>query len=228
MFHFEKKDIFRFKVLGMLSLILFFVILFIFGVKYYFSQSIVDNWESISSEKKKEIHADCLNIFHNYQNQTSQFSYQLLMNKKLISALTSYNTRKSYDALYEIENPGEYNIEFYNSRLELYIYSGRQIFPDILELKKALSGERYSIVKETGIYTNIVVLDPVKNENGSIEGVLVVSKILDVNSGVQSAFFNSSGIKKEIYEKLKMKKTGWSSSSSPGIYTRETLIGFRL
>jgi len=162
----------------------------------------VNNWESISTEKKKEIHAECLNIFYNYQNQTSQFSYQLLMNKKLISAVTSYNTRKSFDALYEIENQGEYSVEFYNSRLELYIYSGRQIYPDILELKKALSGERYSIVKETGIYTNIVVLDPVKNENGTVEGVLVVSRILDVNSGVQSAFFNRSGIKKEIYDRF--------------------------
>lgn len=202
MFQFEKKDIFRFKVLGMLSLILIFVILFIFGVRYYFSQSIINNWDSISAEKKKEIHADCLNIFYNYQNQTSQFSYQLLMNKKLISAVTSFNTRKSYDALYELENPGEYNIEIYNSRLELFIYSGRQIFPDILELKKALAGERYSIVKETGIYTMIVVLDPLKSESGAIEGVMVVSKILDVNTGAQSSFLNSSGIKKDIYDRF--------------------------
>lgn len=202
MFQFEKKDIFRFKILGILSLILLFVILFVFGVRYYFSRSIINNWESISTEKKLEIQADCLNIFYNSQNQAAQFSYQLLKNKRLISAVTSLNTRKAYDALYETENPGEYNIEIYNSRLELFMYSGRQSFPDVLELKKALSGERYSIVKETGIYTYIVILDPVKNDNGGIEGVLVTSKIIDVNSGVQSSFFNSTGLRKEIYDKF--------------------------
>lgn len=202
MFQFENKDIFRFKVLGILSLILLFVILFVFGVRYYFSQSIINNWDSISSEKKKEIHADCLNIFYNAQNQASQYSYQLLKNKRLISAVTSLNTRKAYDALYESENIGDYNIEIYNSRLELFLYSGRQCFPDIIELKKALSGERYSIVKETGIYTYIVIFEPVKNDNGLVEGVLVTSKILDVNSGMQSTLFNSSGLKKDIYDKF--------------------------
>lgn len=202
MFQFEKKDIFRFKVLGILSLILLFVILFVFGVRYYFSQSIINNWESISYEKKQEIHVDCLNIFYNSQNQAAQFSYQLLKNKRLISAVASLNTRKAYDALYETENPGGFNIEIYNSRLELFIYSGRQTSPDVIELKKALSGERYSIVKETGIYTYIIIFDPVKNDNGSIEGVLVTSRILDVNSGVQSTFFNSTGLKKEIYDKF--------------------------
>ena len=202
MFQFEKKDIFRFKVLGILSLILLFVILFVFGVRYYFSRSIINNWESISSEKKLEIQADCLNIFYNNQNQAAQFSYQLLKNKRLVSAVTGLNTRKAYDALYETENPGEYNIEIYNSRLELFMYSGRQSFPDVLELKKALSGERYSIVKETGIYTYIIILDPVKNDNGGIDGVLVVSKIIDVNSGLQSSFFSSTVIRKEIYDKF--------------------------
>lgn len=202
MFQFENKDIFRFKVLGILSLILLFVILFVFGVRYYFSQSIINNWGSISNEKKKEIHADCLNIFYNTQNQASQFSYQLLKNKRLILAVASLNTRKAYDALYETENLGDYNIEIYNSRLELFIYSGRQSSPDISELKKALSGERYSIVKETGIYTYIIVFDPVKNDNGAIEGVLVTSRVLDVNSGMQSSVFNSAGLKKEIYDKF--------------------------
>lgn len=202
MFHFEKKDIFRFKVLGILSLILLFVILFVFGVRYYFSRSIISNWESISAEKKLEIQADCLNIFYNSQNQTAQYSYQLLKNKRLIQAVIQLNTRKAYDALYETEITGEYNIEIYNSRLELFMYSGRQSFPDVIELKKALSGERYSIVKENGIFTYIMVFDPVKNDNGGVEGVMVTSKIIDVNSGIQSSFFNSTGLRKEIYDRF--------------------------
>lgn len=202
MFQFENKDIFRFKVLGILSLLLLFIILSVFGARYYFSRSIVNNWESISTEKKKEIHTECLNLFYNYQNQVSQFSYQILKNKKLTSGVASLNTRKTYDALYETENLGDYNLEIYNSRLELFIFTGRQIFPDITELKKSLTGERYSIVKETGIYTYIVIYDPLKNESGIIDGVLVTSKIIDVNTDVQSTFFSRAGLKKEIYNKF--------------------------
>ncbi|MCC6866295.1 MAG: HAMP domain-containing protein [Ignavibacteria bacterium] len=202
MFQIDKKDTSRFKALGVLSLVLIFIILLVFAVRYYFTGSIVSNWDNISAEKKQEIHADCLNIFYNYQNNTEQFSYQLLKNKKLLSALISYNAKKSYEALYEIENINDWNIEVYNTRYELFIYSGRQINPDILELKRAIEGERFSVVKETGIFTYIYLLEPLKNEKGETAGVIAISKAIDVNSGVQNTFFNSAGLKKEIYDKF--------------------------
>ncbi len=198
MFQFEKNDIYRFKILGFLSLLLLFIILGVFGVRYYFSRSIIDNWDSISAEKKKEIHAECLNLFYNQQKQVSQFSYQAARNKRLVAALSPLNIRKAYDALYENDNLNDFNIEIYNSRLELFVFSGRQVYPDVTELKKALSGERFSIVKETGIYTYLSVFEPVKNESGVTDGVLVTSRIIDINTGVKSSFFNISGLKKEI------------------------------
>jgi hypothetical protein len=201
MFDFTQKDINKFKILGYLSLLLVFIILFVFGVKYYFSKSIISDWNSISEEKKKEIHVDCLNLFYNYQNRTAQFSYQILRSKKLTSAFSNFNTRKTYEALYENENINDYNVEIYNSRLELFLFSGRQVNPDVTELKKALGGERYSKVKEVGIYSYIVVFDPIKNESGAIDGVLVTSSLLDINYEVQTRFFRKAGIKREIFEK---------------------------
>ena len=201
MFDFNKKDINKFRVLGYVSLLLLFIILFVFGVRYYFSKSIMNDWENISQEKKKEIHVDCLNIFYNYQNNTAQFSYQILRNKKITSAFLNLNTRKAYESLYEIENIADYNVEFYNSRLELFLFSGRQINPDITELKKALNGERYSIVKEVGLYSFIVVFDPIRSEEGVPQGILVTSRLLDINYDVQSRFFTNIGIKREIFER---------------------------
>ncbi len=202
MFQLDKKDKYRFKILGLLSLLLLFIILFVFGVRYYFSKSIVDNWVTISTEKKKEIHTECLNIFYNYQNQVAQFSSLLVKNKRLISSFSALNSRKTYDAIYETDKFNDFNIEIYTSRLELFVFSGRQVYPDIIELKKALAGERFSVVKETGIYTYIIVFDPIKNETGINDGVLVTSKIIDLNTEVQSSFFNVSGLKKEIYDKF--------------------------
>jgi signal transduction histidine kinase len=201
MFDFTQKDINKYKILGLVSLLLVFIILSIFAVRYYFTKSIIDNWESISQEKKQEIHADCMNLFYSYQNQTSQFSYHLLKNKKLISAFSNLNMRKTYEALNETEGLSGYNIELYTSRLELFLFSGRQVNPDITELKKAMDGERYSTVKEVGIYTYMVVFDPVKNESGVIEGVLVTSTLLDINREIQSRFFSDLGLWKAIFDK---------------------------
>lgn len=201
MFDFSQKDINKFKILGILSLLLVFVILFVFGVRHYFTESIVSNWENISREKKQEIHSDCLNLFYSYQNQTAHFSYQLSNNKKLVSAFSNQNTRKSYEALYEIEGASGYNVEIYNSRLELFLFSGRQINPDIIELKKALDGERYSTVKEVGIYTYVVVLDPIRNDSGVTGGVLVTSALLDIDRDIQARFFSDIGLRKVIFDK---------------------------
>jgi hypothetical protein len=123
MFDFSERDIKKFKMLGWLSLTLIFITLLVFGVRYYFAKQIVNDWENISAEKKKEIHADCLNLFYNYQNQVSQFSYQILRNRKLLAAVSGQNTRKAYESLYEIENISDYNTEIYNSRLELFLFA---------------------------------------------------------------------------------------------------------
>ncbi|MCI0449481.1 MAG: ATP-binding protein [Chlorobi bacterium] len=201
MFDFTSKDVLKFKILSYLSLLLLFTILFTFGVKYYFSKAILSDWESISAEKKKQVQAECLNIFYNYQNQTAQFSYSLIRNKKLITAFGNQNTKKAYESLYEAENIDDYNVEIYNSRLELFLFSGRQINPEVTELKKALEGDRFSVVKEIGLYTYIVVFDPVKSETGNSDGVSVVSRLLDVNNEIQNRFFVNEGITKEIFNK---------------------------
>lgn len=183
-------------------MLMLFIIFFVFGVKFYFTNSIVKNWDTISEEKKKEVQAECLNVFYSYQNNISQHSYQLVKNKKLVTALLSQNVKKSYDALFETESNSNYNIEFFNSRLELVIYSGKQINPDITDLKRGLNGERFSVVKETGIYTFLLVFEPIINESGKPEGILVTSGIIDVNPNLQEVFFNNPGIKKEINEKF--------------------------
>jgi nitrogen fixation/metabolism regulation signal transduction histidine kinase len=201
MFDFSSKDINRFKLLGYLSLLIIFIILFVFGIRYYFSKSIMEDWTGIAEEKKKEIHVECLNLFYNYQNQASQFSYQLSRNRKLVNSVIAQNSRKSYEALFEAENFDDYNIEIFNPRLELVLFSGRQISPDITELKRAMNGERFSTVKEVGIYTFIVVFDPLKNESGVTEGILVTSRLLDISYDVQTRFFNKTGLKREIFEK---------------------------
>ncbi len=201
MFNFTKKDIAGFKTIGLLSAVILFIILLTFGVKHYFTGKIVSDWSRISEEKNGQIHTDCLNLFYDYQNKTSEYASVIAKNKKVISAFSNQNTRKTYEALYDIENTNGYNIEFYNSRLELFLFTGRQVNPDIIELKRAIDGEKFSVVKEVGLYSYIIVFEPLKNESGATEGVLVVSSLLDINAQVQNKFYSGAGIKKEIFDK---------------------------
>lgn len=201
MFDFSQIDMRKFKVFGLLSLLLVFLLLAVYGVRYYFSKAIIDDWAGISGEKKAEIHAECLNQFYGYQNLVSQFSYQLQKNKKLTSAISQQNSRKAFDALFETEGLSGFNVEIYNTRLELLLFNGRQVFPEISEMKRALAGERFSTVKVSGIYTYLIIFDPVKNESGGIDGVMVTSAIIDINPEVQTRFFGKSGLRSDIFNK---------------------------
>src|SRR5205814_4642990 len=140
------KDRSNLKPFIIVSLTLLLIIILTFTVKNYFSKVITSNWNNISVEKSEKIRDDCINLFYGYQNQVSAFSSELLKNKKLLSSLSVQNTRKSYEYLQETENLNNYNIEIYNSRLELYLYMGRQLNPDVTELKRAVNGEKFSSV----------------------------------------------------------------------------------
>lgn len=201
MFNISNKDISGFKIIGLLSAVIILILFLTLGVKQYFQKKIVTQWSEISSEKNAQIQNDCRSLFYDYQNKTAEFSSALVKNKRVVSSLLSQNTRKSYEALYSVEGIDNYNIEIYNSRLELFLFSGRQISPDVLELMRAITEGRYSTVKYLGIYSYIVVFEPVKNESGITEAIVAVSKLLDIDAQVQNKFFPSAGIKKQIYDK---------------------------
>lgn len=225
MFNFSKKDFRRFKILGFLSLMLVFVILLVIGVRYYFSSSISSNWDSISGDKKSEIHANCTRLFYEYQDQVSRFSYKLSKDKKLIAAFSNLNSKKTYEALYEEENLSGFNVELYNSRLELFVFSGRQNNPDVMELRRAFAGERFSVIKEIGIYTYVVVFEPLRIDSGVTEGVLVTSGLLDINYDVQGRFFRNSGLRRQIFDKYHIDVQFEFANLSPGSSNLDTTSG---
>lgn len=218
MFKFTKKDITGFKIIGLLSSVILFVIILTFGVKYYFKETVIKDWDRISTEKNGQIHSDCLNLFYDYQKRTSDFSTRVSSNKKIFTSFINQNTKKTFESLYDLQDFNDYNIELYNARLELFLFSGRQVNPDILELKRALAGEKFSEVKEIGIYSYIVVFEPVKNDEGAVEGVLVTSKVIDIDRQVQSRFLTQGGIQKEIFDKYHIDVLFDFNNTKTGLY----------
>lgn len=203
---FSPKTIWRFKALSIIALVVILCILITYLTGTYFESAIESNWENISAEKSEVIKDDCIRIFEDYQKETSQYSSSLLGNKKLRSYLVLQNTKKSYEVLLESDNIKNYNIEVYNSRLELFLFLGRQLNPDILELQRAMKGEKFSSVKEIGFYTYIVVFEPFRSDASSPEitdydGVLVTAKLLDIKYKIKNKYFRNFGLTSEIFDR---------------------------
>lgn len=202
----------RLKVLLGISLFLLIILLGTYLTGKYFEKTIADNWQNISDEKSSQIKDECFRLFNTYQHQASDFSKELITDKKFLSAIASQNTKKSYESLFEHEKIEDYSVEIYNSRLELFLFSGRQLNPEVLELQKALSGERFTTVKEIGFYTYIIVYEPIHYDQNTRElqqsradGVLLTAKLLDVRYDIKNEYFRNTGITQDIDNEFHIK-----------------------
>ena len=202
-------------------------------IKLYFIRTIESGWNVISTEKDGKIKNDCLYLFDRYQQQTISFSSRVANNYKFLSSFISQNPRKTYDAYHEISGYDEFYTEAYNSRLELFIYSGRQLFPDILELQRALKGERFTTIKESGFYTYLLSFEPLNSEDNppgsmnqvqggeKVTGVLVVGKLIDVNYKINNSFFKNYGFIQDISSKYDITAAFENKPFSDSIYSNE-------
>lgn len=191
-----------------LSTILLFLIILLFLVSTLFQKIIENDWTEIKNEKNMEITKECSNLFESVQNSTYQYAKDITNSRRFISIFESQNTRKNYEFILSLPDNRDYNIEVFNSRMELYLFSGRQIYPDITNLKRALQDEEFSVVKTVGFYTYIVVFIPIKtyyevnDKQSTVTGVLVVSKMIDLFYGFKSMFYRNSGITQDIFKKF--------------------------
>lgn len=202
----------RLKVFLAISLFLLIVLFGTYLTGKYFEKTIADNWQNISDDRGSQIKDECIRLFNVYQHQASDFSKELITDKKLLSALSSQNTKKTYESLFEHEKIKDYNVEIYNSRLELFLFSGRQLNPEVLELQRALSGERFTTVKEIGFYTYIIAYEPIHyaQKTGELqqtrgEGVLLTAKLLDVKYDIRNDYFRNTGITEDIDKEFHIK-----------------------
>lgn len=187
----------RFLLLPFFLIVL--IIVFVLLVKSYFTETISAAWDNVSAEKKTEVSEKCRQIFYKYQNDLSNYSLKISSDKKFISALQSQNPKKGYEAFFDIPEAGRHIAEVYNTRLELFLFNGRQLNPEILELKKASLGTRFSVVKDIGLYTFLVIYEPLIGDGGEIIGVLAAGTVIDVNSSIQNRYFESNSITGEIF-----------------------------
>lgn len=182
----------------LLLFVIFFTITATFISKIYFGHTLENKWNEISSDKNGQVVNECVKLFEDGQKSTSDYSASVVKNKRFVTSFSNQNLKRCYEILQEDAQYKNFNIEVYNSRLELFLFEGRQQNPDILELKRALDGKRFSLVKEIGFFRYLSVYEPVIAENNLPAGVLITSKLIDVNYDINNEFFKDFGLTNKI------------------------------
>ena len=162
-------------------------------------------WETISREsngKNKEL---CVSMFDQYQNSLLSLSNDLSSNSDIKRNLDRNDSKKLFEEFLNLKLDKSLQIELYNSKLELLAFSGRRLDSDIYSLQRALKGNKFSVIKEIGFFTYLIIYSPVNSskDDAGVSGVLLCAKLLDVKDQIGKKFHQSEGMIKEIGREIK-------------------------
>ena len=170
-----------------LSLLLAFIIIWIVIIKliaHFVASNAENNWQTIEKEKEQQRKENILNTFNSIQSDIADISSKLSSNLEIRRQTDKGDTKKIYDEIYKNNISSDYQIEVYDKWQNLLAFQGNQLEPEYYLLQKAFSGKRFSIIKEIGFSTYLVVFTPVRNydEESQVCGVLLTAKLINVKN----------------------------------------------
>ncbi|MCB0725022.1 MAG: HAMP domain-containing protein [Ignavibacteriae bacterium] len=193
----------RAKILVIISVAIIGWILLIDVASDFMENRLDNDWQDIYKEKTDLEIQTVSSLFTSYQQTLESISDNITWNKSLRQSLTRNETKKVFEEIENLNIGSSYNVEVYNSRLELVAYEGRQLRPDYVILQKALKGQKLSVVKEVGFYTYLIVYSPVREpDEGRVVGVVLTAALVDIQYQIRNRFFQRSGLTSDIEEKL--------------------------
>jgi signal transduction histidine kinase len=165
--------------------LLIFIVIWIALVKLvsFFVISNVDgNWQSIENDNEQKNREKTLQVFNYTQNDISKISNTLSSNYEIRKYTDKGDIKKIYDEIYKNNIPVNTEIEVYDKFLNLLAFQGNQLEPEFYLLQKAYSGERFSILKDIGFSTYLIVFTPVRNfdDDSQICGVMLTARLINV------------------------------------------------
>ncbi|MBS1517112.1 MAG: HAMP domain-containing protein [Bacteroidetes bacterium] len=162
----------------------------------YIKSEVDRDWPEISGEKDSLRKETVKNLFASDLSGLEKISDRISGDPDVMKLIQKSESKKLFEFIIEF-NSGENNsFEFYNSRLELLAFSGRKLSPDIYSLNKCINGNRFSVLKEIGFYTYLVIFSPVYdfNDKSRIAGVSLTAKLIDIKYQADNNYFKSSGL----------------------------------
>lgn len=186
----------RLKILVLIAFLIFIWMVVIHFASEYINSNITQNWDKISAEKTSQQKEIVINLFGNYQSDVLKLSESICSNPDIVKQVQRSDSKKLFEELLKLNLDNSYQIEIFNTRLELLSFKGRKLESDVYSLQRSLNGKKFSIIKEIGFYTYLMVYSPVYDlkEKSQITGVLLTAKLIDIKYQINNKFFQNAGL----------------------------------
>jgi len=190
----------RLKILTLIAFLIFIWIIVIELLSGYIQSNINSSWNEIESEKTSEQSRIATGLFNDYQNKLNELSENFTQNAVILKLVQKSDSKKLFEELFKYNLSNNYQVEIYNTRLELLAFKGRKLDSDIYSLQKCVNGKKFSILKEIGFYTYLIIYSPVydPNDNSVVTGVILTSRLIDIKYQINNKFFQNTGLLNDI------------------------------
>ncbi|MBN1634516.1 MAG: HAMP domain-containing protein [Ignavibacteria bacterium] len=192
---------------GILVIAVFLIIIWFIAVQIisnYVAGNTDDNWDEILENNIRSSSETCISVFERYQNKLSEISSRISENPDVTARTENGDGTGLYEIIRKMHLDDDVPYEIYDKRLNLLAFRGKQLNPDNLRLQKVISGNKFSVIKETGFYTYLMIYSPVYHPQniGEVSGVAVTASLIDVKSEIRNKFFSGFGFTEEVRNKI--------------------------
>ena len=190
----------RLKILTLIAFLIFVWTIVIHFLSGYIQSNISSNWNDIESEKKTEQSRIATGLFNDYQYKLNELADNFTNNPDILKYVQRSDSKRLFEELFKYNLDNNFQVEIYNTRLELLAFKGRKLDSDIYSLQKCVNGKKFSILKEIGFYTYLIIYSPVyeAKDNSLITGVILTSRLIDIKYQINNKFFQNTGLLNDI------------------------------
>ncbi|MFA7361607.1 MAG: ATP-binding protein [Candidatus Kapaibacterium sp.] len=200
-----------------MSVMLIVLLIWIFAVKItsnYIISKASETEEQIIKEKNKE-REKYLNVsFKNLSAKLTEASNKISGNLDVRKDIERSDMKKLHEVVYSASAGDSYDIEIFDKRIEQVLYKGKQLYPEIILIQKALNGKSTMLIKEIGFFTYLIKYTPIlrlDNET-NVQGVLVCGILVDSKYSPSQYEFNgrlfTEEISKDLTDPVKIQSAG--------------------
>jgi len=194
----------RLKILFSVAFLIVVWIIVIHFFSEHIKTSFAEEWNTIAGEKTLAQSKVVTDLFGDYQNELNSLSERLTTNPDIMKQVQRSDPKKLFEELLKFNPDNSYQVEIYNTRLELLAFEGRKLESDVYSLQRCAGGKKFSIIKEVGFYTYLIIYTPVYDpkDKQQITGIILAAKLIDIKYQINNKFFQNIGILNDISKSL--------------------------
>lgn len=192
---------------GLLAIAAILIIIWYIAVRLisgYIGGNTDANWEEILEKNIKSTSQTVNTLFGEYQNRLLEISDKISGNPD-VKYFTETNKGM---ALYEVIKKKNISdgiaYEIYNSKMVLIAFAGKQLNPENNKLQRALNGEKFSVIKDIGFHTYLMIYSPINytSDESMASGIAVTASLIDVKPEIRNKFFSKFGLSGDIEDQI--------------------------